>query len=214
MIGYNDLKKSDDNTLMQEIKERNGDALAMLFDRYYSRVMTVALRILKDRGEAEDMAQRIFLEVWEKAAQYKPERGRMFSWLMQIAYSRSIGRLDYLKVRHFWQHKDVAEFWQLDSKRSAIPQSPDQLTTKPAEECRLLINELLGMLTPKQRAAVELMCGEGFTAVEVARKTGDTFHSVHSAYYSGMRKIRKILEERKRIYDCRSESGTLSVGRG
>src|ERR1700679_2373899 len=86
------LASLDDVGIMRELQAGNGDALAVLYDRYYNAVLGVGLRILRDRGEAEDTLQNIFMEIAERVGQFDPARGTVLVWLMQYAYTRSINR--------------------------------------------------------------------------------------------------------------------------
>jgi RNA polymerase sigma-70 factor (ECF subfamily) len=63
---------------------------------------SVGFRILRDAGEAEDITQLVFLEIFQAAAQFDPARGNLKGWLLQYAYHRSINRRDYLAKRKFY----------------------------------------------------------------------------------------------------------------
>src|SRR6202041_2622874 len=92
----------DDVGLLRELQAGNHDALAVLYDRYYNAVLGVGLRILRDRGEAEDILQNIFMEIAERVGQFDPARGTVLVWLIQYAYTRSTNRRNYLLVRRFY----------------------------------------------------------------------------------------------------------------
>src|SRR5437762_2245044 len=79
---------SDEDT-MEQLRNGHPDALPILFDRFHRLVLKVALRILRDRGEAEDVMQDIFLEIYNKADQFDPARGSTKTWILQYAYHRS-----------------------------------------------------------------------------------------------------------------------------
>src|SRR6478672_3202723 len=82
-----------DRALMTRVKSRDSDALALLCDRYSSRLMGLAVRILGDTGEAEEVLQEVFLHVWNAAATFDPSRGPVLAWLLVATRSRSIDRL-------------------------------------------------------------------------------------------------------------------------
>src|ERR1700727_3886413 len=93
------------------VQLRNGvnDALAMLFDRYQRLVFSIALKIVRDRGEAEDVTQNVFLEVYRSVAQFDPTKGTLKVWLLQFAYHRAFNRKQYLNVRDFYNQKGTDE---------------------------------------------------------------------------------------------------------
>jgi RNA polymerase sigma-70 factor (ECF subfamily) len=89
----------DDVSVMREPQGGNDDALAILYDRYYNAVLGVGLRALRDRGEAEDLLQNVFLEIANGVGQFDPTYGTVLMWILQCAYGRSLNRRNYLLVR-------------------------------------------------------------------------------------------------------------------
>src|SRR5690606_4867119 len=81
-----------DAELMAVMRAGRGDALDALFQRYARLVYRIAADILKDRAEAEDSTQEIFLEIYRKAHLYDPARGSVRTWLLQYAYRRTLRR--------------------------------------------------------------------------------------------------------------------------
>src|SRR6516225_6610637 len=81
-----------DEDVMEQLRQGHPDALPILFDRFYRLVLKVALRILRDKGEAEDVTQDIFLEIFNKADQFDRSRGTAKIWILQYAYHWSLSR--------------------------------------------------------------------------------------------------------------------------
>ena len=82
----------------------------MLFDRYHRLVLHVALKIIHDVGEAEDVMQNAFMEIYKVAAQFDPARGTTKMWILRNAYHRSMNRRKQLQVRHFYASTDMRLF--------------------------------------------------------------------------------------------------------
>jgi RNA polymerase sigma-70 factor (ECF subfamily) len=101
-LDFRELGKLADEQVMAHLKAGHGDALAVLFDRYQRLIFKVALKILRDPGEAEDVMQSVFLEIMRVAPQFDPQRGSTKVWLLQYAYHRSMNRRQLLIVRHFY----------------------------------------------------------------------------------------------------------------
>ena len=95
------MNQPSDEELVAGMRSGNADALSLLFDRYYRLVFDVARRVLRDHGEAEDLMQEVFIEVFRKANLYDPTRGSVRTWLLQYAYHRSFNRRKYLSLRSF-----------------------------------------------------------------------------------------------------------------
>ncbi len=180
-----DLRSLGEAELVQELRANNGDAMAVVFDRYYRLVLVTAFRILGDMGEAEDVMQSVFFEIYQKAAQFDPSRGTLSKWILQYSYHRSINRKNYLMTRHFYNRSDVQaengeELW----------------STKvflPPQEARRLANESLALLSGQQREVVELVFLQGLTLGEIAEQSKQTLVSVRHHYYRGLRRLRNYL---------------------
>jgi RNA polymerase sigma-70 factor (ECF subfamily) len=88
---------------MAHLQAGHADALAILFDRYHRLVLSIAMKILRDVGEAEDLMQSVFLEIYKSAAQFDPTRGTTKVWILQYAYHRGMNRRQHLNVRNFYK---------------------------------------------------------------------------------------------------------------
>src|ERR1700737_692449 len=97
--GQNAVSEKSDALLIAEMQVPDSDALSALFRRYIRLVRRVAVDILRDEAEAEDVAQEVFFEIYRKAHQYDPSRGAVRVWLLQYAYHRSLRRKDSLRRR-------------------------------------------------------------------------------------------------------------------
>jgi RNA polymerase sigma-70 factor, ECF subfamily len=208
MPGYDELLPLDDPAVMREVQRQNGDALAVLFDKYSAVVLSVALKILRDRAEAEDTLQMIFLEIYQRAGQFDPARGSFYSWLMQYAYHRSINRKNYLIFRHFYGNVAVDDL-------SDFEQGAMHLYSLPPQECRLFVRQALAMLSEGQKRTIEMVHFEGLTLKEVAAQRRETFSNVRHHYYRGLAKLRVHLKSvREDAGKDRSQMGGLGVNNG
>lgn len=96
-----------DEDLMEQLRLRHPDALPVLFDRFYRLVLKIALRILRDPGEAEDLMQEVFFEIFNKASQFDAAKGSTNTWILQYAYHRSLSRRQYLTLRKFYDRHQI-----------------------------------------------------------------------------------------------------------
>jgi RNA polymerase sigma-70 factor (ECF subfamily) len=183
---YAKLVLMSDEALMVELKEGNGDALAVLFDRYHRLVMKIAIRILRDAGEAEDLMQSVFLEILRSASQFDPARGTTKVWLLQCVYNRGFNRRQYLNLRGIYLRPE-----------ESIPRQNDSAVGHNGYldvlESARAIKQALGHLTKAQRTALELAYYDGLTMHEIAERTGDSLDSVRHHYYRGLDKLRTVL---------------------
>jgi RNA polymerase sigma-70 factor (ECF subfamily) len=184
---YGELAERDDPALMREVLAGNGDALAVLFDRYQPTVLSIALRILRDRGEAEDVLQAIFLEIFQSAAQFDPARGKFSTWIMQYAYHRSINRRNYLLARQFYTSLVIDELTETQ-------QGLLKLYSEPSHECARFVRQALLSLDERQRRTIEMVHFEGLSLREIAAQQQESFSNVRHHYYRGLAKLKQHLK--------------------
>ena len=178
-----------DEQLMLEVQRGNGDAFAVLFDRYNRLVLTVALRIVHDAGEAQEVTQNVFFEFYRSARRFDPARGTLKVWLLQFAYHRSINRRNYLLLRQFYNRPDLEEAMVWEASAKTTPRMPVQ-------EIKQLVEEALGTLNEPQRQTIQRVVFEGLTLREVAEHTGESYSAVRNHYYRGLDHLRDCLTPR------------------
>ncbi len=184
-ISFANMLELSDEQVMCELQAGNTDAFAIVFSRYHKLVHLIALRILVDAGEAEDLSQSVFLEIYRKMGQYDPAKGTLKVWLLQYVYSRSTNRLNYLRVRQFRQQAELGEVGENESLFSSCP---------PRPEMRILSTEILALLPMEQRETIELYFFEGLTLKEIAESRKETFYNARHHYYRGLDRLRELLK--------------------
>ena len=182
-----ELKLLTDDQLMVQLQHGVNDALAVLFERYERLVFSIALKIVRDRGEAEDVTQNVFLEIYRSMAQFDPAKGTTKVWLLQYAYHRAFNRKQFLNKRNFYDHESIDNL---------MPFSHGEFVTlgryAPAELQRLL-QEGLASLGEPQKRVIELASYEGLSMKEIADKTGNSISNVRHHYYRGLQKLRSFI---------------------
>lgn len=174
---------------MTQVQAGHGDALAVLFDRYHRLVLSIALKILRDRGEAEDVMQNVFLEIFRAAAQFDPAKGTTKMWLLQYAYHRSINRRHHLHTRHFYDQSNIDDAEPQVSDRSSL------LGRLSYDEVKHLLRQGMAKLSDEQRRVLVLTSYEGLSMSEIAQKTGESVSNVRHYYYRGLKKLRSFITD-------------------
>jgi RNA polymerase sigma-70 factor, ECF subfamily len=182
------LNRRTDEELVVAIVAGDHDAITVLFERYARLVFRVAERILRDPGEAEEILQTVFLDIFRCAGKFDPERGSVRIWLLQYAYHRSMRRRQHLRARHFY----TAE--QIDAVVSEIARHvPPQTWNLLPQEASRLVSQSLTLINDRQRKTIEMTYFEGLTADEVAERTGESTANVRHNLYRGLAKLREHL---------------------
>jgi RNA polymerase sigma-70 factor (ECF subfamily) len=183
-----------DEALMAQICEGSREALAILFRRYARLVRTVAMRILRDDSEADDLLQDVFLFVHRNCSIFDSSRASVRSWIIQMTYHRAFDRRRYLNSRHFYTRVDlygVADF--LDPRS----QSVEDGTLFVSSVGNTTMQGLLNTLTEDQRNTLRLHFYEGYTFAEIAVKLNQSLGNIRNHYYRGLDKLRKRMFSRK-----------------
>lgn len=185
-VPYAELLNLCDERLIQEVQADNADAFAVIFKRYHRLVHVTAVNILRDAGEAEDLTQTVFLEIYRRLGQFDPARGTLKVWLLQYAYSRSMHRRNYLFVRQFHKQVELSEMEEKGSHWSSSRLQP--------QETVQLTSEVLAVLPEPQRRTIEMFFFEGLTLREIAQRRSENFSNIRHHYYRGLERLRLYIE--------------------
>jgi RNA polymerase sigma-70 factor (ECF subfamily) len=181
---YTALTALSDEVVMSFLAEGNHDALAVIFDRYRRLVIRVAMQILRQPAEAEDVMQSVFITILETATKFDAGRGTLRVWLLQHAYHQALNRRRYLSLRGMY---DAATSDSLDGV------SLGSSTAMPALESKRVIQQALTQLSSRQRETLELAFYEGWTLLEISEKTRESYANTRHHYYRGLERMRLVL---------------------
>jgi RNA polymerase sigma-70 factor (ECF subfamily) len=169
---------ASDALLMERVRSNDQMAMAEVFDRYGGLVYSVALRVLKEPAQAEDVMQEIFFQLWKGAGTYTEGRGSLGAWLAVVARNRAI---DSLRRR---KPTDSVEDVVLAAKTDLSSETERNLMI---EKVRAVMKEL----PEEQQKMVELAFFEGMSHSEIAAKTGDALGTVKTRIRSALMSLRK-----------------------
>ena len=188
MVSAIDYEKAEDRQLIEAICDNDLGALEALYARYSGPVYALAVRMLRDAGAAEEVAQDTFLKVWNKAGSYKAPRGSVTSWLFRIAHNRTIDELrkrkrEYEKVRH---GVDLS-----NRPTEAHDVDPTEYATSRFEGNRL--KAALTTLRPEQREVIVLAYFGGLTHSEISSHLDQPLGTVKTRLRLAIKKLRHVL---------------------
>lgn len=176
-----------DESLLCQICVGNGEALAVLFERYARLTRSVAARILRDTAEAEDLVQDLFLHIQRKCEIFDSSKSSARSWIVQMAYHRALDRRRYLKSREFY----AQPYFQ--AKDVQVVGNPTDESDYSAEAVfgRNGLDKIVNGLSADQRETLRLHFFEGYTLLEVSEKLRQPLGNVRHHYYRALDKLRK-----------------------
>jgi RNA polymerase sigma-70 factor (ECF subfamily) len=180
-----EVRPPNDEELMAGLQAKDATALDLLFGRYSRLVFGIALRVLNDRNEAEDVVQEVFFGLYQKAMLYDPAKGAAKGWVVQVAFSRARDRRAYLVRRGFYSGTDIES---LDDTLVG------QTDVEREVGVRLDFSQLrcaFEDLTALQRRTLELFYFEGLELKEISERLREPFGNVRHHFYRGLERLRK-----------------------
>jgi RNA polymerase sigma-70 factor (ECF subfamily) len=162
--------------LLRLVAGGDAEALGRFYELHARLVNGLALRILGNTADAEDVVQEVFLQVWNQAARFDARRGSVGAWLCAIARSRALDRLRRRPARR-------------EEPEGAAPPA----WTSPRNDEALAVRRALDRLSRDQRVALELAYYEGLSHSEIAARLDEPLGTVKTRIRTAMMRLREVL---------------------
>jgi RNA polymerase sigma-70 factor, ECF subfamily len=172
---------AQDELLLERVRTRDQQAMTDLFDRYGSMVYSVALRVLKDTGQAEDVMQDVFFNLWENPRSFISGRGSLGAWLLVVTRNRAI---DALRRR---RPSDPVDEVVLPAKTNL---AADAERSTMMEKVRVVMSAL----PSDQQKSLHLAFFEGLSHSEIAALTGDPLGTIKTRIRTALISVRKAIQ--------------------
>jgi RNA polymerase sigma-70 factor, ECF subfamily len=185
-------EEPSDESLLLQISTGDRDALAVLFRRYARLVWSVAERIVRNKAEADDLLQDVFLLIQDRASVFDSSKGAARSLIVHMTYQRALSRRRYLNARHSQPPKESEEH----AAKVAAPAEPLYDESLEAHFGRERLQKALGEMSEEQRETLRLYFFEGYSLAEIAARLGQSPGNVKHHYYRGLDKLRRHLPKR------------------
>lgn len=168
--------------LVQRLQQHDEAAMTILYDRYSAALYGVVLRIVKIEEMAEDVVQECFVKIWTSIGQYNQEKGRLFTWIINIARNAAID-----KIR--------SKEYRVGSRIQSMDDSPvnylkSEYELKPEN---IGVREVLNKLNPDQKTIIDMMYFDGFTQSEVSEELDIPLGTVKTRTRAAMKILSKLL---------------------
>ncbi len=177
---------ASDAELICSLRAGQQEAFRILYERYSGLVYTLALRILNQPGEAEDLTQEVFLNFWQQE-KFDPERAALSTYLSVITRSRAINKLESRSSRQ----RSLQRLQQNRGVGESTPPTPlEQASLTEQEET---LRQALSQLTENQRKILEMNFYQGISQAEIAHQLGMPLGTVKTNARKGLIKLRELL---------------------
>lgn len=175
--------EDSDSQLLQRMRLGEEDAALILYDRYSKLAYSIILRVLRDQGNAEELTQDIFMQLWRQPELYDPTRGTLRTWIGVVCRHRAV---DQLRKRRNEVDIDDLDL-HVTAKQEEHAEYGQFLDKIQAEMDRMPVCE---------RLVLELAYFEGYTHSEISAKTGQPLGTIKSRIRSAIHRLRDVLMEK------------------
>jgi RNA polymerase sigma factor (sigma-70 family) len=166
------------------LRNRDNKAYAYLYDNYAAALYSIILQIVSDAELANDIMQEVFVNIWRRMEQYDPGKGRLFTWMMNIARNASI---DTLRSRSY----------QNSRKNQSIQDNVDTLPVTDIIQSgidTIGLRKMLEKLKDEQRVLIELAYFKGYTHEEIAELEKIPLGTVKTRIRNALIQLRGLLK--------------------
>src|SRR5260370_2104693 len=188
MLTHDHRDGFSDDALLQGVGDGCEECFALLFHRYFRQVFALAFKILRERSEAEDILQEVFLAIFLQRERFDPAKGSVKTWILQFAYFRSLLRRRYLRVRNFYKQEEVVEGQHIRVGSS------ESIAGMNRSEWTRFVESGIGKLNSRQRQTIEMVHFECRTLQAVADTLLASLSNTRNYYYRGLKALRVYLE--------------------
>lgn len=181
-----------DSQLVSRMAAGEDTALGDLYDRYGRTLYALALAIVREPADAEEVVVDAFGQAWRSAATFDAGRGSVGAWLATIARSRA---LDTVRARGRRARAHERAALLSDEGVAAPIAAPGADPSRGVEygEARRLVSQALAALPGPQRTAIELAYFEGLSQSEIAERLAEPLGTIKTRIRTGMEKLRGLL---------------------
>ena len=170
--------------LVSLLKDRDSKAFGYLYDNYSAALNSIILQLLNDVDLANDVLQEVFINIWKKIESYDPTKGRLFTWMLNIARNASIDLLRSRSYQNSQKNRSLSDNVDVWSKSSASEMDIDNIGLK----------KVLEKLKEEHRTLIELAYFKGYTHEEIAEIESIPLGTVKTRIRNALIQLREHLK--------------------
>lgn len=178
-----ELLKYNEAELVTMLKQRTQAAFNYLYDNYSASLYTVILSILQDKELASDILQEVFIKIWKQIEQYNSDKGRLFTWMINISRNASIDTLRSKSYHSQKQNRELTE--NVYGSAGSVNIETDKIGLR-----KLIMN-----LKQEQKVLIELAYFQGYTQDEISKLLNMPLGTVKTRLRSALINLREVLKK-------------------
>ncbi|TKB96365.1 RNA polymerase sigma factor [Pedobacter cryophilus] len=166
---------------LQQRKKIGADAL---YEMYSASLMGIISRVIVDQEIAEDVLQEALVKIWNSIPQYDPTKGRLFTWMVNVARNLAIDKVRSKDYRNHSKNQDLENHVNsIDEQRNSV-YKPEHIGLK----------DLIQKLRPEQQVIVDMIYFKGYTHVEVSEELEIPLGTVKTRLRMGIIELRNYFK--------------------
>ena len=178
---------ADESELVLNLKQQSKVAFNYLYDNYSPALYGIILKIVENEEVAQDILQEVFIKIWNKIDSYDSSKGKLFTWLLNVARNSAIDHLRSLPHKQSLQNRKIDASVGIIDKSHNTASKIDQIGLK----------EVVGKLAPEYKMLIDLAYFKGYTQDEIAKEFNIPLGTVKTRTRSALNQLRQLLDVNK-----------------
>ncbi|SEP29837.1 RNA polymerase sigma factor [Mucilaginibacter sp. AW1-7] len=170
-----------EDELVLALRKHEKIAVEALYDMYSSSLYGVISRIVVDTAVAEDILQETFVKIWHSFSSYSAEKGRLFTWMVNIARNLAIDKIRSKDFKNQNKNQEIENNVTFIDEQRSTAYKPELMGVK----------DLVQTLKPEQKSIIDLVYFKGYTHVEAAEELGIPLGTIKTRLRMGIQELRK-----------------------
>ena len=169
--------------LVNLLKEQSNEAFNYLYDNYSGALFTIINQIVPDRDTTDDVLQEVFVNIWRKIEMYDSEKGRLFTWMLNIARNAAIDKVRSKGYKNLQKNQSISENVYENIEGNVNPAASD-----------VGLKKVLTKLKEEYRTLIDLSYFQGFTHEEIAKMLGIPLGTVKTRIRTALSQLRIMIQ--------------------
>ncbi len=174
----------DEQELVSLLQDNSNQAFNYLYDNYSSALFGIINQIVKDKELATDVLQDVFINIWKKKSTYDPSKGRLFTWMLNIARNAAIDKIRSRPYQDSRKNQPLTENVNIGLETHAVNPNVNDVGLK----------KVVNRLKEEQRTLIDLSYFQGFTHEEIAKILSIPLGTVKTRIRSALTQLRTMIQ--------------------
>jgi RNA polymerase sigma factor (sigma-70 family) len=175
----------DEESLVRLLKQQSRPAFEYLYHQYSTALLGIIMKSIENEDTANDLLQDVFVKIWKNIESYQPERGRLYTWMLNIARNSAIDFLRSKQAKKENKNQTIEDVVYFVDRENSVDQQTDTIGIKT----------LLDGLSEDQRIALEYVYFKGYTQDDASKELNLPLGTVKTRIRAAIMELRKQFKE-------------------